>query len=155
MPEISQNILLAAVFALLIWAGFLQLQLFLLRRRLNRIFAGGRAADLEEIISRQIKQLRASQKEIREIKKFTEYLEKMCLAGLQKVSVIRFNPFKDTGGNQSFTACLLDAKNNGVIISSLFTRDGNRLFAKPVKGGQPDFPLTQEEQKALKEATKK
>ncbi len=133
----------------------MQIQCLSLRKRLTRLFLGGQAKDLEGIIAEQIKRLRESQKEIRDIKKFTFYLEEMAASGLQKIGVSRFNSFQDTRGNQSFSICLLDAKNSGVILSSLFTRDGNRVFAKNIINGKPEHPLIKEEEKTLKEAVKK
>ena len=65
---------------------------------------------------------------------------------VQKVSLKRFNPFDDTGGNQSFSVAFLDANNNGVVFSSLHGRSGTRIYAKPVKDGkQHDYELSQEE----------
>ncbi len=142
------------VFFILIWSVFLQIQLLALKKRWKRVFDGGQAADLEEMISRQNKCSRKNEKELAEIRKFTLYLEKMAISGLQKSSVVRFNPFKDAGGNQSFVLCLLDGQHTGVILSSLFTRDGNRVFAKPIREGKSEFPLTAEEVKALEKATK-
>jgi hypothetical protein len=69
------------------------------------------------------------------------------------VSVLRFNPFKEVGGNQSFCVALLDGKNSGVVISSLHTREGTRVYAKPVIAGNADgFPLTEEEKTAIAQA---
>jgi hypothetical protein len=72
---------------------------------------------------------------------------------VHKVGVVRFNPFKDLGGDQSFSIALLDGENNGVVVSSLHTREGNRVYAKPVELGKAvKHPLTEEEQEAIKKA---
>jgi hypothetical protein len=72
---------------------------------------------------------------------------------VQKVGLVRYNPFDDTGGDQSFILALVDAHNSGVIVSSYHTRSGTRLYAKNVeKGKSLDHELTAEEQKALKSA---
>jgi hypothetical protein len=78
----------------------------------------------------------------------------MALASIQKVGVVRFNPFRDTGGDQSFCICLLDAQDKGLIISSLFTREGAKVFTKPIEAGQSKYPLTEEEKEAIQIATK-
>ena len=67
-------------------------------------------------------------------------LEGAVNKSLQKVTLTRFNPFEDLGGNQSFILCLLDKSNSGVIITSLHNRDLTRLYAKSVKNGQGDGP---------------
>jgi hypothetical protein len=65
---------------------------------------------------------------------------------------VRFNPFADTGGDQSFALALLDAKGNGVVVSSLHTRTATRFYAKPVAGGASTLSLSDEEVRALKQA---
>ena len=104
------------------------------------------------MIFEQIKRLRQAEKNIRELKKFDKYLEKMSLASLHKVAVVRFNPFNDTGGDQSFVIALLDARDNGLVLSSLFAREGTRIYTKPVQAGQSKYPLSEEEMEAIKRA---
>lgn len=80
-------------------------------------------------------------------------LEEDGLLHIQKVGLLRFNPFKDTGGDQSFILALVDAKDTGVIISSLHTRTGTRWYAKHVIGGKgTEYELSHEEEEALKSA---
>lgn len=80
-------------------------------------------------------------------------LEKSGLLHIQKVGLLRFNPFKDTGGDQSFILALVDAQNTGVIISSLHTRTGTRWYAKHVINGKgAEYELSKEEEEALKSA---
>lgn len=72
---------------------------------------------------------------------------------VQKVALKRYNPYKDTGGDQSFSLSLLNGKNDGVVITSLHSRAGTRVFAKPVKGGREDqFEFSKEEQEVVNEA---
>ena len=67
-----------------------------------------------------------------------------------KLQLVRFNPFNDVGGDQSFILCLLDKTNSGVIITSLHTRDSTRVYAKAIKNGSCDTQtLSKEETKAL------
>lgn len=70
----------------------------------------------------------------------------------QKIGFVRFNPFGDAGGSISFVVALLDADNNGIILSSLHGREGTRTYAKEVKNGQSPSQLTEEEQKAIQQA---
>lgn len=72
---------------------------------------------------------------------------------VQKVGLLRFNPFKDTGGDQSFILAIVDGHESGVIISSYHTRSGTRWYAKSIKNGRGvEHELSKEEEKALKEA---
>jgi len=68
---------------------------------------------------------------------------------VQTVSVVRFNPFPEMGGNMSFSLALLDARANGVVISVLNDRTGSRIYGKPVEGGISPQKLSDEEQQAI------
>lgn len=74
---------------------------------------------------------------------------------LQKVGFKRYNPFTDTGGDQSFTAAILDDLGDGIMISSLHSRENTRLYAKKVDGGKVSSQsLSNEEQEVIKQALK-
>jgi hypothetical protein len=68
---------------------------------------------------------------------------------VQRIGLVRFNPFDDTGGDQSFALALLNAGGDGVVLSSLHGRGGTRFYAKPVRTGRTTHSLTTEEQQAL------
>lgn len=70
---------------------------------------------------------------------------------VQRVGIVRFNPFEDTGGNQSFVLALLDAADNGILITSLHARAGTRVYLRTVVGGRCDVPLSAEETEALRQ----
>jgi len=73
----------------------------------------------------------------------------------QKMSIIRFNPFKDTGGNQSFALAFLTRKGDGVILSNLYARTGSRWYIKSIKSGKSqEVELSKEEEEAIKNALK-
>lgn len=80
-------------------------------------------------------------------------LEARSRGSLQHVGLVRFNPFEDTGSDQSFAIALLDADHNGVVISSLHGRAGTRVFAKPITAGQATHALSGEETEAVRAAT--
>ena len=74
---------------------------------------------------------------------------------LQRLGFKRYNPFTDTGGDQSFTAALLDDLGDGIMISSLHSRENTRLYAKKVVGGKVSAQtLSSEEQEVIKQALK-
>jgi len=73
---------------------------------------------------------------------------------IQKVGIVRFNPFSEVGGNQSFSIALLDGNNDGVVITSIYARDGNRVYGKSVKSGLSKYSLSQEEKLAIEKAIK-
>lgn len=69
--------------------------------------------------------------------------------GFKYWSLVRFNPFGDTGGNQSFVLCLMDEKKNGILLTSLHSRTGSRMYAKLVNAGHGETELSREERQAL------
>ena len=87
--------------------------------------------------------------------KFSEELEKIKkenTSNIQKVGIVRFNPFKEVGGDQSFSIALLDGDNSGVVITSLYAREEKRGYAKPIKEGNSEYPLSEEEKEAIDKA---
>ena len=71
------------------------------------------------------------------------------LRNINKVGMVRFNPFDGLGSNQSFSLAILDGRDQGAIITSLFARDGNRVYGKPISQGTSEFKLAEEEKKAI------
>ena len=71
---------------------------------------------------------------------------------VQKIGLIRFNPFKEVGSNQSFSVALLNGEDNGIVITSLYSREENRVYGKPIKNGKSPYPLSKEEETAIEKA---
>jgi len=151
-PILSLIILVAAVF--LAWNLTLHWQIRQTRKRIKTMFKGAKVSDLEGVIFEQIKRLRQNEKNLKNLDNFTRNLERITQRSIQKVGVVRFNPFKDTGGDQSFCIAFLDGENSGFSLSSLFTREGNRVYTKPIVNGESSYPLTEEEKKAIEAAIK-
>jgi len=147
-------ITLAVILLLLAWNIFLQIRLEKTRKRIKIFFKGRKTKDLEEVIAEQVKRLKNIEKEIERIFKWNEGLQKFADISIQKVGVIRFNPFKDTGGDQSFAVALLDKNNNGLVISSLYGREGTRIYTKPIENGKSTYHLSEEENQAITKAMK-
>jgi hypothetical protein len=96
--------------------------------------------------------IRNIEKRINDISEKLDFTRKMAGISLQKVGVVRFNPFKDMGGDQSFSIALLDFQNNGLVISSIYSREGNRVYTKPIKNGESEYQLSDEEKEAISRA---
>jgi hypothetical protein len=73
----------------------------------------------------------------------------------QKISIVRFNPFGDTGGDQSFSLAVLDAQDSGYVLTSIHGRQGTRVYVKPVDFGKSKYTLSAEEQQSLNQAVKR
>jgi len=92
------------------------------------------------------------EKEIEKISKNLENLKKESKLCIHKIAIVRYNPFSNVGGDQSFSIALLDDYNNGMVITSLYAENGNRVYGKKVENGKSEYTLSEEEQKAINQA---
>ncbi len=104
--------------------------------------------DLKEVISF----LKDLEKNFDKLSEELKNLKKESNFAVQKVGIVRFNPFSGVGSDQSFSVALLDKNDDGVIITSLYTREGNRVYAKPIKASASEYLLSSEEKKAIEKA---
>jgi hypothetical protein len=144
--------LVVAVVMLAVWVAWLQRSEALLRRRLRRVLPEGQSGGIDEVLERQLKRIDSLTERVDALNKLHRELEDLSQRTIQKVAVIRYNPFSDTGGDQSFAIALLDSLGNGVVLSSLHSRTDTRVFAKAVQGGRSKYQLSDEEQDAIKKA---
>lgn len=120
------------------------------RRSLASLFSGKKASDLEGLIMGQIETIKHLDTEVQELFELTERIRKLALRSIHRVGLVRFNPFNDIGGDQSFAIALLDGKDSGLVISSIHTKEGTRVYSKPIIQGQATkYPLTEEEKQAI------
>lgn len=121
------------------------------QKHYNSLAGGQNGKNLQSVLEELLKDLEVSKKDIALLLHRCDKIEKDSLLYMQKVGLTRFNPFKDTGGDQSFILSFLDANNTGVVISGLYSRSGTRWYAKKViKGEGVEHELTEEERKAVK-----
>ena len=113
---------------------------------------GRKAIPGGELLKELIGRIAKSETRLDDAESRINILEEIARISVQKVGFLRFNPFSDTGGDQSFSLALLDRENNGVVVSSLYAREGTRVYAKAIKNSQPRQPLSEEERRVLGEA---
>lgn len=110
-------------------------------------------------LEKQLREYHAKNKEIQVgFEAMTDEFQKLSSVtalSLQKISMVRFNPFGDVGGDQSFSLAMLDGHDSGLILTSIHGRGGTRVYAKPVDLGKSKYSLSAEEKKALLQATKR
>ncbi len=97
-----------------------------------------------------LEEFRRLKKESEEIKKDIEEIKKEKDFLLRSVEILRFNPFAERGGDQSFSVAFLNKKGDGAIITSLYTKEGSRIYGKPVKEGKSTYSLSTEEKEVIK-----
>jgi hypothetical protein len=122
--------------------------------RLKKIFSGFKAKNAEVLISEVTKKTKELEENKKRVDEKISIIERRLDQSIRCIETIRFNPFPEVGGNQSFAISLLNDEGNGVIISSLYARDRMSLFAKPIKEGKSEFELTKEEKSVLKKTLK-
>lgn len=146
---------LVAIVIGVIWLIVLTILFFQLSFHYNKITKGISNKTLKSILDHLISQMEANAKDISTLKAYCDKIEKDGLLHIQKIGLLRFNPFKDTGGDQSFIISLVDANNTGVVISGLYSRSGTRWYAKQViEGKGVEHELSDEEKNAIKNANK-
>ena len=118
-------------------------------RQLVRDGSGG---SLDDVLQGHVARVEEVRARLGEIDAAQAELQYRSQTSIQHVGLVRFNPFEDTGSDQSFALALLDDRRNGVVISSLHGRTNTRLFAKPVEGGASSHALSDEEAQAIREA---
>jgi hypothetical protein len=120
--------------------------------RIEGITRGERGRSLESILDAHLDKVYAVAAELDEVAARSAMLEATGKRAFQKVGLVRFNPFEDTGGNQSFALALLDAEGDGLVLSSLHARTGTRIYAKTLTAGRAEGALSNEESEALQRA---
>ena len=135
---------------LLILLIFVARQTGRLRRRLDVLTRGAEGGSLDSVLDAHLQQVFRVARELDELSARSAVLEAANRRSIQRVGLVRFNPFEDTGGNQSFALALTDAQGNGFVISSLHSRTGTRVYAKAIADGRSDGALSAEESEALR-----
>lgn len=128
-----------------------------LHRRIEKLLGGTHAKNIEESLALIRRDLDAMMKFKEESTRYLRIMEERVRRSTQAVETIRFNPFKGTGdgGNQSFSTAILNENGDGVILSSLYSRERVSIFSKPVVAFTPQYELSEEEQETLKKAKEK
>jgi hypothetical protein len=121
-----------------------------LGRRLDGMTRGTDGRSLESVLDAHLDKVFAVARELDELAARSAILEATTRRAFQRVGLVRFNPFEDTGGNQSFAIAILDASGDGFVLSSLHARGGTRMFAKSLAGGRAEAALSAEETEAVR-----
>jgi hypothetical protein len=146
-------LILVAFVLLVIWSTVLTIILFRTKNHYDLLVKETTGADLTTILQAIVKEMQGMKKDIAFLKDQCVRIEKEGQFHIQKIGLLRFNPFKDTGGDQSFIISMLDAFDTGIVISGLYSRSGTRWYAKKVERGRGvEHELSIEEKKAIETA---
>jgi hypothetical protein len=156
---ISENlaaiVLVVAGLCLLAIVMLQSLQVSRLRVRIDQLTGGVDGGDLEAVLGQHLETVHQVGRDLDELTARMAVVESSARHHFARAGLVRFNPFPDTGGNQSFALALMDESEDGVIISSLHSRTGTRIYAKAVGAGKAETSLSAEEQDAIDEARAK
>lgn len=148
----------AVLFALLavIWLVALTVMLWKMSSHYGRLTKGTSARSLKDVLETLLDAQAGLSRREAELATQLRQLEADGQLHLQNIGVLRYNPFADTGGSQSFSMAILDADHSGIVVTSLFARSGNRWFVKEVeKGKGKGIALSKEEETAIRRAMKR
>ncbi|MBU7007541.1 DUF4446 family protein [Phosphitispora fastidiosa] len=126
-----------------------------LMKRYKVMMRGAQGQDLEQVLNTYMSKVDASLAKTEEVRQAYTEIMTMAKNSIQNVGVVRYNAFDDTGSDLSFAVALLNHRGDGLVISSLFGRNETRTYAKPVTNGVSDYPLSGEEEQAIKKALNK
>lgn len=146
--------LLIGILVLLI-VGFCALtySVFKLQTHYNQLTRGADSTTLTQVLNELLGEVRAIKSNMAKLEQSTRSLAVESRGHVQNIGIVRFNPFSDTGGAQSFTMALLDGNHDGVVMTSLYARTGNRWYVKEiVRGKGKDIELSKEEMAAIHRA---
>ena len=147
------SILTICIVLLGLWDLIISILFFRMVSHYNRLTAGVSTHTLKESLEKILDSYLKNKKDIAVLFQAITKLETEGATHFQRIGIVRFNPFSDTGGSQSFTLALLDREDNGVVMTSLYARTGNRWYIKYIKAGSAqDVELSKEEKAAIKNA---
>lgn len=112
----------------------------------------GNGKDLEEDLETYMYRVDKVEKQNVEILNQIKNLDNDISKCIQKVGMVRYNAFKDTGSDLSFALALLDENNNGVVLNGIYSREMSNIYAKPVEKGKSSYTISEEEAQAIQKA---
>lgn len=144
-----QNIFIYILIFLGIWLLVLSIFLYRFLSLYKKLTKGVGVGDIKKVLEKILVRGEENTKNIKEIYKRINDIEDKDKKHIQKIGLVRFNPFSELGGDHSFSLAILDDKDTGFVITGLHTRDRTRVYIKDVKNGKSSLELSTEENKAL------
>lgn len=112
----------------------------------------GNGKNLEEDLENYMYRVERVEKQNAEILNYIKNVDNDLSKCIQKIGIVRYNAFQDTGSDLSFALALLDEKNNGVVLNGIYSREMSNIYAKPVENGKSKYTISEEEGLAIEKA---
>ncbi|MFN2462585.1 MAG: DUF4446 family protein [Candidatus Dormibacteria bacterium] len=143
---------MAALVLLAAWQAVNNFRLNRMVRHYRRLARGAGEAKLDVLLERILERSELESSEIQVLRERIASLGTEVQSHVQRVGIVRYNAFDDTGGDQSFAVAMLDAHGNGTILNGLYHRKDCRVYAKPVRGWRSTYSMSDEESEAIRKA---
>lgn len=112
----------------------------------------GKGENIDEILKKYIEKVDNIGLENKEIERYCDKLNNKVDQCIRKIGLVRYNAYKDTGSNLSFTLALLDEENTGIVLNGIYSRDTSNIYCKTVEKGSSSYALSKEEEEAILKA---
>lgn len=112
----------------------------------------GNGNNIEEMLKQYIDNVSSVEQRNEEVINYCRRLDNDMAKCIQKIGIVRYSAFKDTGSDLSFTLALLDVNNDGVVLNGIYSREMSNIYAKPVKNGESTYTMSEEEIEAIRRA---
>lgn len=109
----------------------------------------GNGNNIDEMLRAYIYEVEKVANKNEEIVSYCKELDNHIAKCTQKMGMVRYNAFRDTGSDLSFALALLNENNDGVVLNGIYARDMSNIYAKPIEKGQSKYTLSEEEKEAL------
>ncbi len=151
-PNLALAIALVIFVLLLAWVIYLTVLIKTYLRDKRGILKEVGKRGIDQVLRDLQKQIKKLNLDTKELYNISDQLSKIAIQSIIKVGIIRYNPFGDAGGDQSFSIALLNSNDDGLVISSLHGREGTRVYSKPIEEGKSKYHLSDEEIEVMKKA---
>ena len=152
----TDNVLI--IFAILLMVLFIGFLILLIRTaNLNKRYREfmlklGKGKNIEEDLENYIYRVEKVEKQNSDLQLVCKEISNQMSGCIQKIGIVRYNAFKDTGSDLSFALALLDENNTGVVMNGIYSREMSNIYAKPVENGKSSYTISAEEKMAIDKA---
>ncbi len=148
-------VMISAIFMMILGIAFLLL--FIQTTKLNKRYQTfmkklGNGENIEEDLEKYIYYVENVEKQNAEIVSFCQNIQEEVSGCVQKIGLVRYSAFEDTGSDLSFTLAILDDSNTGIVLNGIYSREMSNIYAKPIENGTSKYTLSQEEKQAIQQA---
>lgn len=154
LPEVSLGLETLFIIFLAIWVLGLTFWVYKAIGFYKRLISGVNGSSLGRVLERLLNNQNKLEGEVKNLKNHIVALEDKTQFHIQKIGLVKFSPYSETGGKQSFALSLLNEKDTGVVLLSLHNREETRIYIKQVQKGGSNYELSKEEKLSIEEAKK-